>query len=150
MSVIIFCNEFINSTSLRLWKFRFKRSKFRSRRVIEPSSTLFHRSIVIVFTVIFQIEDHHDANRTYIRHFELYLFINKIILSPRTLRITKTRLFQYIQNFTSQKLKKKKKKNQIKKTDVFSYICSNINYRYSLEPPGGGGSNQKPQSMFLS
>ena len=32
----------------------------------------------------------------------------------------------------------------------FSYFCSRIDCGYSLEPPRRGGSNEYPQSMFLS
>ena len=35
------------------------------------------------------------------------------------------------------------------KTPIFFYISAqNIDYRYSLEPPRRGGSNEYPQSMF--
>ena len=54
--------------------------------------------------------------------------------------ITKTRLFKYIENFTTKKEKK---------SDIF-YISKNIDRGYSLEPPRRGGSNECPQSMFLS
>ena len=49
---------------------------------------------------------------------------------------------------------KKKKKKEKKKTDkklwYFSYFCSKHRFGYSLEPPRRGGSNEYPQSMFLS
>ena len=44
---------------------------------------------------------------------------------------------------------KKKKKNQIKKSDIFHIFAQNIDYGYSLETPRRGGSNGYPQSMFL-
>ena len=48
-------------------------------------------------------------------------------------------------------LQPKKKENfQIKKTDIFHISAQNIDYGYSLEPPRRGGSNEYPQSMFLS
>ena len=37
-----------------------------------------------------------------------------------------------------------------KNSNIFSYFCSNIDCGYSLEPPLRGGSNEYPQSMFLS
>ena len=69
-----------------------------------------------------------------------------------------TRLYKYIENFTS-----KKTENFQIKTDTF-YISvqnidcgyslepprQNIDCGYSLEPPRRGGSNEYPQSMFLS
>ena len=59
--------------------------------------------------------------------------------------ITKTRLFKYIENFTT-----KNENFQIKKSDIFHISAQNIDCRYSLEPPRRGGSNEYPQSMFLS
>ena len=38
---------------------------------------------------------------------------------------------------------------QIKKSDIFHIPAQNINFRYSLEPPRRGGSNEYPQSMFF-
>ena len=60
--------------------------------------------------------------------------------------ITKTCLFKYIENFTT-----KKGKFSDKKIIYFLYITAqNIDCGYSLEPPRRGGSNEYPQSMFLS
>ena len=39
---------------------------------------------------------------------------------------------------------------QIKISDIFHISAQNIDCRYSLEPPGRGGSNEYPESMFLS
>ena len=61
--------------------------------------------------------------------------------------ITKTRLFKYIENFTTQKNEKKKSD---KTSDIFHIPAQNISCGYSLEPPHRGGSNEYPQSMFLS
>ena len=38
----------------------------------------------------------------------------------------------------------------IKKSDIFHISAQNIDFGYSLEPPRRGGSNEYPQSMFLS
>ena len=59
--------------------------------------------------------------------------------------ITKTCLFKYIENFTS-----KNRKFSGKNSDIFHISAQNIDCRYSLEPPRQGGSNEYPQSMFLS
>ena len=37
-----------------------------------------------------------------------------------------------------------------KKSDIFHLSAQNIDCGYSLEPPRRGGSNEYPQSMFLS
>ena len=39
---------------------------------------------------------------------------------------------------------------QIKKSDIFRISAQNIYCGYSIEPPRRGGSNEYPQSMFLS
>ena len=60
--------------------------------------------------------------------------------------ITKTCLFKYIENFTT----KKTWKFSDKKSDIFHISAQNIDCGYSLEPLRQGGSNEYPQSMFLS
>ena len=59
--------------------------------------------------------------------------------------ITKTRLFKYIENFTT-----KKGIFSDKNSDIFHISPQNIDCGYSLEPPRRGGSNEYPQSMFFS
>ena len=59
--------------------------------------------------------------------------------------ITKTRLFKYIENFTS-KIWKFSDKN----SDIFHISAQNIDCGYSLEPHRRGGSNEYPQSVVLS
>ena len=39
---------------------------------------------------------------------------------------------------------------QIKQSDIFHISAQNIDCGYSFEPPRRGGSNEYPQSMFLS
>ena len=60
--------------------------------------------------------------------------------------ITKTRLFKYIENFTSENWKFSDKKLWY----FFIFLLKNIDCGYSLEPPRRGGSNEYPQYMFLS
>ena len=62
--------------------------------------------------------------------------------------ITKTRLFKYTENFTTKK--KKKRKLSDKNSNIFHISAQNTDCEYSLEPPRRGGSNEYPQSMFLS
>ena len=59
--------------------------------------------------------------------------------------ITKIRLFKYIENFTANNWQ-----FSDKNSDIFHVSAQNIDCGYSLEPPRGGGSNEYPQSMFLS
>ena len=54
---------------------------------------------------------------------------NNLLLN--VLFITKTRLFKYIENFTT----KKNENFQIKNSDIFHISAQNIDCRYSLEPP---------------
>ena len=59
--------------------------------------------------------------------------------------ITKTRLFKYIENITTEKAKLSDKEN------LYFHICAqNIDFGYPLEPPRRGGSNEYPQFMFLA
>ena len=60
--------------------------------------------------------------------------------------IMKTRLFKYILKILSPK----NENFQIKSSDIFHSSAQKIDYGYSLEPPRRGGSNEYPQSMFLS
>ena len=57
-----------------------------------------------------------------------------------------TRLFKYIENFTT----KKEIISDKKKSDISPISAQNINCGYSLEPPSRGGSNEYPQIMVLS
>ena len=58
----------------------------------------------------------------------------------------KTHLFKYIENLKPPKNEKLSEKN----SDIFHIPAQNIDCGYSLEPPRRGGSNEYPQSMFLS
>ena len=44
----------------------------------------------------------------------------------------------------------KNEKFSDKNSDIFHISAENIDCGYSLEPPWRGGSNEYPQSMFLS
>ena len=71
----------------------------------------------------------------------IHLLITYIAVSA----ITKICLFKYIENFTT-----KNRKFSDKNSDIFHISAQNIDCGYSLEPPRRGGSNEYPQSMFLS
>ena len=58
----------------------------------------------------------------------------------------KKRLFKFIENFTTKKMKTFRWKILV----VFIFLLINIDCGYSLEPPRRGGSNEYPQSMFVS
>ena len=47
-------------------------------------------------------------------------------------------------------LPQKNENFQRKNSDIFHFSAQNIICGYSLEPPRRGGSNEYPQSMFLS
>ena len=59
--------------------------------------------------------------------------------------ITKTSLFKYIENYTSKKFF-----FQIKILIFFFIFLLKTDCGYSLEPPRRGGSNEYPQSIFLT
>ena len=67
-------------------------------------------------------------------------------LNRQSESITKTSLFKYTENFTTKKWKFLDKNSNI----FFQISAQNIDCGYSLEPPRRGGSNEYPQSMFLS
>ena len=76
-------------------------------------------------------------------------------VSSRTVRevklVRKTRLFKYIENFTSKnKLFQMKISDifQLKYSDTFHVSTQNIDCGYSLELPRRGRSNKYPQSTF--
>ena len=70
-----------------------------------------------------------------------------LIMNHNVIIITKTRLFKYIENF----IFKKRTFSDKKKTVIFFHISAqNIDCGYLLEPPRQSGSNEYPQSMFLS
>ena len=54
----------------------------------------------------------------------------------------KTRLFKYIENFTT------KKPENFQMKISFHIFAQNIDCGYSLKPPRRGGFNEYPQSMF--
>ena len=62
---------------------------------------------------------------------------------PLDTSITKTRLFKYIENFTT-----KSWKFSDKKSDIFHISDQNIDCGYSLEPPHRGGSNEYHNLFF--
>ena len=62
----------------------------------------------------------------------------------RFLYITETRLFKYIENFTT-----KDENFQMKNSEILHISAQNIDCGYLLEPQRGG-SNGYPQSMILS
>ena len=70
-------------------------------------------------------------------------FLNLFLYVTLSSFITKIRLFKYIHFFTSKNFKFSDKKFW-----YFSYFCSKYRFRYLLEPPHRGGSNDYPQSMF--
>ena len=73
-----------------------------------------------------------------------------MIGNPHTLHtlhyITKARLFKYVENVTSKKLKIFRHKI----ANIFHNFAPNIDCGYSLEPPRRGNSNEYPQSIFLN
>ena len=68
----------------------------------------------------------------------------KLSLYIKCLYITKSCLFKYTENFTTKKWKFSDKKI------IFYISAQNMDCGYSLAPSQWGGSNEFPQSMFLS
>ena len=79
------------------------------------------------------------------RESSLIFFLFVCCRSNPVWKITKTRLFKYIENFIT-----KNWKFSDKNSDIFHISAQNIACGYSLEPLRRDGSNEYPQSMFLS
>ena len=58
--------------------------------------------------------------------------------------------FQHYENTPIQIYRKFHLQKVKKNSDIFQISAQNIDCGYSLEPPRRGGSNEYPQSMFLS
>ena len=71
---------------------------------------------------------------------------NVSIRKKKKKNITKTCLFKYTEKLITEKLKIFRKKN----SNIFHISALNIDCGYSLEPSLRCGSNEYPQSMFLS
>ena len=96
-----------------------------------------------------ELQQRYRPARLLMRPFYLY-FLTPLSFSLTDLYfantfITKTCLFKYTENFTTNKWKKSDKKS-----DIFHISAQNIDCGYSLEPHYRGGSNEYPQSMVLS
>ena len=63
----------------------------------------------------------------------------EFIFMPQTSNVTKTRLFKYTENFTTKKWKFSDKNSDVFHISAQNYDCGRR-----------GGSNEYPQSMFLS
>ena len=72
---------------------------------------------------------------------------NHYVNIPMSLR---KQAYSNILKILPSKMKKKKKKKSDKNSYIFHISAQNIDSGYSLEPPRRGGSNESPQSMFLS
>ena len=79
--------------------------------------------------------------------FVFFLFVLFCQCFLYIMQIVDRSLFKYIENFTSKNWNFSDKK---KNSDIFHISAQNIDCGYSLEPPRRGGSNEYPQSMFLS
>ena len=72
-----------------------------------------------------EVSPHHENNKSMVLDYGC------------SLRITKTCLFKYNENFTT-----KKWKFSDKNSDIFHISAQNVDCGYSLEPPRRGGSNE--------
>ena len=72
-----------------------------------------------------------------------YVSMISFLHAEVSLFITKTRLFKYVENFTS-----KNRKFSGKNSDIFHISAQNIDCGYSLEPPRRSGSNEYHNLWF--
>ena len=78
-------------------------------------------------------------------HLRIYFLAEKCNSFRRINNITKSRLFKFIENFTT-----KKWKLSDKKSGSFHFSAQDLDCGYLLEPPRRGSSNEYPHSMFSS
>ena len=71
-------------------------------------------------------------------------------LSYEESQSTETPLRKHAYSNIQKILPPKNENFQIKKSNIYHISAQNIDCGYSLEPPRRGGSNEYPQSMFLS
>ena len=74
------------------------------------------------------------------------MYMNRLIKARHVLKTLRKRTYSNILKILSPKIEN----FQIKNSDIFHISAQNIDCGYSLEPPRRGGSNEYPQSMFLS
>ena len=91
---------------------------------------------------LYVLYGHSDCIIT-IHHLTHYIYTTSLRHMVST---TKTRLFKYIENFSTKKYKLSDEKN----LEMFMILLKIIDCGYLLEPPRMDGSNEYPQSMFLS
>ena len=97
-------------------------------------------------TIIYKVDDLHEISGFILINF-IISSATKLLMSLSNLSesISKTRLFKYIENFTT-----KNWQFSDKNSDIFHIYAQNTDCGYSLEPPRRCGSDEYPQSMFLS
>ena len=91
-----------------------------------------------------KVPKHADRFLLFVIYF-VRLRLTSNIRTSLEVNIKKTSLFKHTENFTT-----KKWKFSDKNSDIFHISTQNTDCGYSLEPPRRGGSNEYPQSMFLS
>ena len=97
-----------------------------------------------------------DLNSSLGAHVQTYVFWHwgscSVPRSPDHTRYKRPTWSLHYENMPIQILKISPPKTEIFqiKTDIFHISARNIDCVYSLEPPRRGGSNEYPQSMFLS
>ena len=112
----------------------------RDYQVCSTSAPLSERysSNPLILILIFIIGEALNICCCFFQLRDEFLRDSKTISNQTWLNITKTRLFKYVENFTTKNKVFRKKK----KSDIFSYFCP----KHIL----WGGSNEYPQFMFLS
>ena len=127
---------------------------------LSKSSIFITLNIMYVFTrtcrcnlmlllIFFPIQFHRSNIELSWRKTHVWLLIRMISSRKKNIMsslvvITKTRLFKYIENFTTRNWKFSGKNL------IFFIFMLKTDCGYTLEPPRRGGSNEYLQSMFLS
>ena len=100
---------------------------------------------------------HELENNFWCSVFFLYTYIRYILTSytsfkriQKSPKISLCPLRKHAYSNTLKILQAKTENFQIKNSDILHISAQNIDCGYSLEPPRRGGSNEYPESMFLS
>ena len=107
-----------------------------------------HEILFTLWNIHIRNKDHTVWKATQFHQGLLYWLMNKHVRTFSSRNHYENKPIQIYWRFYHKKKKKKKKKNE--NFQIKIRIFQNIDSGYSLEPPMEGGSNEYPQSIFLS
>ena len=129
------CFVLICSSSLLLWCLEM--TVLRACGIFLVSSLIFFKAAILVFDYNILFPQNIPSGHTTLKQCCFY--------------VSSTSHYENIPIQIYWKVNRRKIENfQTKNSNIFHISAQNIDCGYSLEPPHRGGSNEYPQSMFLS